>query len=86
MILENHGANQFSDFRLISPRNLVYKWISKVLANGIKRVLHSLISPIQSTFIPSKWIAKNGLLAQDIFHSFAKKQGFGGLMHIKFDI
>ena len=45
-----------------------------------------LISSIQFAFIPRRWIAKNGILAQDIVHLSLKRRGAKGMMGIKLDM
>ena len=58
------------DYRPISCCNVVYKIITKIIANRLKKVLPSLINNEQSTFISGRRIADNILLAHEVVHSY----------------
>ncbi len=54
-----------SEFHPISCCNTLYKCISKILANTLKMCLNGFISRSQTTFVPSRKISDDVLLAQE---------------------
>ena len=76
-----------SEFRPISLCNVIYKPMSKVLANRLKKVLPYLVSENQSSFQAGKVIADNILMAFETLHYMKHHQsGKTGFMALKLDM
>lgn len=64
--IENPSSPQ--NFRPISLTNIIYKTITKILANCLKRTLPSIISSLQTAFVLGRNIKENSIITHEMFH------------------
>jgi hypothetical protein len=69
LILKKNDPELLKDFRRISLCNVIYKVVSKCLLNRLRPLLHDIISPTQSTFIPRRMITNDALIAFECLHA-----------------
>ena len=86
MVPKQSDSHTIHYFRPISLCNIVYKIITKILANRLKFLLPKIISPLQTTFVPNRNIQDNTILAHELLHSFKNEKGKGGFMFLKLDM
>lgn len=63
------------DYRPISCCNLIYKVITKILANRLLLGLDDIVSCNQGAFVPKRSIGENILLAQELVNDYHKNKG-----------
>lgn len=87
LIPKTTRTESVKDLRPISLCNVLYKVVSKVIANRLKLVLPDIISPNQSAFVPGRMISDNILLAYELTH-FIKRRRSGpkGVAALKLDM
>lgn len=75
-----------SQFRPISLCKFSLKVFTKVMANRLKRILNTIISPDQSAFVPGRMIQDSITIAQEVIHFLQRKRkGNEGFVAIKLD-
>lgn len=60
------------DYIQISCCNVLYKVISKILANRLKTILPKFIAPNQSVFVKDRLLMENVLLASELVKNYHK--------------
>ena len=86
LIPKTTNPTSMNNFRPISLCNVVYKVISKLLIAKLRPLLHKIIFPCQSAFIPSRWIAENQVIVHKLLHNFKTRKVKSGFMAIKLNL
>ncbi|KAL6338492.1 hypothetical protein AAG906_020588 [Vitis piasezkii] len=72
LIPKKLGAEDLGDFRPISLVGSLYKWLTKVLANRLKKLVGKVVSKAQGDFVESRQILDAVLIANDAIDSVLK--------------
>ena len=72
LIPKKKEAKEMKDYRPISCCNVLYKLISKILANRLKRILSRCISWNQSAFIKERLLMGSVLMATELVKDYHK--------------
>jgi len=87
LIPKGNVQHSMKDWSYITPCNVLYKFISKVLANRLKTILPHCISNSQSTFVSGRSILDNAMVAIEVIHfTKTKTRGNDGYVALKLDI
>eukprot|EP00253_Pinus_taeda_P025596 PITA_25596 len=82
LIPKEEEANTPEKFKPIALCNVIYKIISKVIANRLKLILPGIISEEQPGYVEGRQILDNILLAQEMIHTLHSRKETGMLMQL----
>ncbi|CAA7047953.1 unnamed protein product [Microthlaspi erraticum] len=85
LIPKRRGADELKDFRPISCLNTIYKLISRLLSDRLKRILPKLILPNQTAFIKDRLLLENVFLAAEVIKGY-HRQNLSPRITLKVDI
>ncbi|KAL0865946.1 hypothetical protein Bca101_045064 [Brassica carinata] len=85
LIPKKDTAKEMKDYRPISCCNVLYKVISKILANRLKVIMPKFISANQSAFVKDRLLMENLLLATELVKDYHKTE-ISGRCAMKIDI
>jgi hypothetical protein len=80
------NTHESTNFRPIALCNVLYKIYSHAIANRQCQIITNVISEEQSTFILSKLITDNALIAYENIHYLKRKKGKSGACALKLDM
>ena len=64
---------EMRDYRLIACCNVLYKVVSKIIANRLKILLPRIITENQSSFVKGRLLMENVLLASELVKDYHKE-------------
>ncbi|KAK3227435.1 hypothetical protein Dsin_007297 [Dipteronia sinensis] len=85
LILKTLNPVSMGDFMPISLIGAMYKIFAKVLANLIKKVMHSIIGEFQMAFVKGRQIIDSFVIAEEIINMWKKDQVEGLLVKLDFE-
>eukprot|EP00253_Pinus_taeda_P021248 PITA_21248 len=84
LIPKTNQAEQANGFRPIALCNVIYKIVASIVAQRLKLILPSIISPEQTGFVEGRQILDGLVVAQEVLHTLKTKKEKG--MLIKLDL
>jgi hypothetical protein len=85
LIPKKDNPTKLNEFRPISLVGCAYKIMSKVLANILKRVMHNIISGVQSAFVKGRQILDGVLIANEVVDEAKRLKRDAVLLKVDFE-
>ncbi|GJT85894.1 RNA-directed DNA polymerase, eukaryota, reverse transcriptase zinc-binding domain protein, partial [Tanacetum coccineum] len=75
LIPKIQSLDKVTNFRLVACCNVLYKCISKIITERMKKFRGKLVDKNQSAFVPNMHIQDNILLSQELLKGYERKEG-----------
>jgi len=85
LIAKKDNPSNLNEFRPISLVGCVYKILSKIMANRLKKVLPSIIDVNQSTFLSGRGLLDSILVANETVDYLKKEKKSGVIVKVDFE-
>ena len=87
LILKVKKLRKVTEYKPISLCNVIYRIVTKTIANRLKQILQLIIAPTQSAFVSNRLITDNIIIGYECLHKIrSNKSKKGGLVALKLDI
>jgi len=86
LVPKKANPSELNEFRSISLVGCIYKILSKVLANRLRKVLPSVIDANQSAFLEGRGLLDSVLVANETVDFLKKEKKSGVLVKVDFEI
>ena len=73
LVPKKNNSMEMRDYRPIACCNVLYKVVSKILANRLKVILPRIVSANQSAFVQGRLLMENVLLASELVRDYHKE-------------
>jgi hypothetical protein len=85
LILKIKEANNIKQFKPICLLGVDYKWITKVLTKRLTAVVDSVVSGIETTFIPGRNILEGVVILHETMHELKRRKKKGIILKLDFE-